>query len=277
MTRKSRILLYSLFCFINFLILLFLILRENAYKLPFFLTLHSFWSNCFYFTTCLILEIRAEWKNIYSENFLPFMQNTYFKYSFTYTCFITVNFYLCVLLGSNFMKLPDSPVGLFFTVFLHGGEFVFVLIEFYITQHFFVPSYAKDIAVIKVYFTSYFFFSLLAMNSQIFAYEFMKITSTTQNIVIYVISFILLGNYYMFYQWLTHRKNMNVLNETISIRRINYVEDPNNNSVINAIDKEMNFIGDEINEKNKRSIATQKTNKDDFDNDKIKRNILNDY
>ena len=108
MTRKTRIIIYSIFTFINMSIVIALFLRDNAYKLPFFLTLHSFWSNCFYFLACLILEIRAEWKSIYSERFLPFMQNTYFKFSFTFTCFITTNFYLYALLQFNMIfYLPE--------------------------------------------------------------------------------------------------------------------------------------------------------------------------
>lgn len=277
MTRKSRIVLYSIFSLINVTILIILLLRDNAKMLPFFLTLHSFWSNCFYFIVCLILEIRAEWKNVYSEKFLPFMQNTYFKFSFTLSCFITINYYIYVLLGSNFIKVPNNFVGLFFSVFLHGGEFIFVLIEFYMSSHCFIPSYGKDILILKIYFTFYFLLSIIAMNSQIFAYEFMKVTTTTQNMVIYLISIILLFNYYMFYQWLTHRKNKNSFTGTISIRRIDYNENTSNSSKINGNDKEMHFIDGEIVDPNKRPSINEKNTKNDFENDKIKRNILTNY
>ena len=253
MMRRSKIMMYSIFSFINLTIFIILLMRDNAYKLIFYLTLHSFWSNCFYFLTCLILEIRAEWKNTSSETFLPFMQNTYFKYSFTYTCFITSNFYLFVLLGSNFMKFSDNAAGIFFSIFLHGGEFIFVLIEFYVSQHSFIPSYGKDFAVIKLYFSFYLIISIIALNSNIYPYEFMKVTSNPQNFVIYFVSFILLVNFYMIYQWLAYRKNQNMLSETISIIRTCFSEDTNSSSINKINDKEMNFLSDIINEKNLKS------------------------
>lgn len=277
MIRKSRIILYSIFSLVNFTIFLILLIRDNAHKLPFYLTLHSFWSNCFYFFICLILEIRAEWKNIYSEKILPFMQNHYFKYSFTFTSFVTINYYLFAMLGSNFLKLPGDIVGYFFSTFLHGGEFIFVLTEFFISQHSFIPSYGKDILIIKCYFVLYFIISLIAMNSNIFAYEFMKITSTSQNFVVLLVSIIFLINFYMIYQWLAYKKNKNLFNDTISIRRINSNQETNNSSINNSNDKEMHFVTQEIEDKKEKYSSNQKNQKDEFNNEKIKRNILTNY
>jgi len=182
-----------------------------------------------------------------------------------------------VLLGSNFMKLPDNFAGFFFTIFLHGGEFIFVLIEFHVSQHSFIPSYGKDIGLIKIYLILYCLISIIAMNSEIIVYEFLKTTSIYQNIVIYIVSFIFLVNFYLLYQWLTHRKNINVLNDTISIRRINFNEDNNISSINHINDREMNFVSGDKNEKNRKASVTDKNKKDGFDNDKLKTNILTNY
>jgi hypothetical protein len=154
------------------------------------------------------------------------------------------------MIGFNFFKLPLNIESYFFVIFLHGAEFIFVLIEFYVIQHCFISSYGKDIAVLKIYFSFFIMLSHLGMNSQIFEYEFMKITSTSKNLVIYIVSLIILLNFYVFYQWLTHRKNRYIFkNETISIRRINFNEETNNSSIDPTNDKEMNFVNYEIQEK----------------------------
>jgi len=285
MTRIGRIIIYSIFSIINISIMIILFCRDNSYKLPFFLTLHSFWFNCFYFFSCLVIEIRTEIKKSYSEKFLPFLKNTLFKYTFTFTCFITINFYIFLLLGQNFMKLPDSYIGKMFSIFLHGGEFLFIITEFFISEHSFIPDYTKDILIIKTYFIFYFVLSLIAMNYNIIVYEFMNIISTSQLIVLYFISSIILLNFYLLYQYAAHKKNSNsILSERISIRRLNYGDNSidntnniNNLNINNTTDKEMNFIGDYVKDQNIKKSINEKKNKDDVNNEKIKRNILTNY
>jgi len=104
------------------------------------------------------------------------------------------------MIGFNFLKLLEKILSYFWVIFLHGGEFIFVLIEYYLTEHCFIPSYEKNIPLLKIYFSFYFMLSHLEMNSQIFAYEFMKTTSNSQNVVIYIVSLIILHNFYLFYR-----------------------------------------------------------------------------
>lgn len=278
MNRKTKIFVYSIFTLLNLIVFIAPFLRKDSYKLPFYITFHSFWANCFYFIICLILEIRTEWKKIYSEKFLPFMQNIYFKYAFTLTSFITVNFYIFAILGENFIKLQTEVVGVILSIFLHGGEYIFLLAEFYFSPHSFIPSYFQDVVFLLLYFSIYFFLCVLAINSNIYAYEFMKITNTQQNIIIYVFSNVLLINFYMIYQYFAFRKNQSITNrESISIQRINFGDNVSNFNSSN--DKELTFISDSnmTITKGNTSASTAEKNKDVFSNEKIKRNALTNY
>ncbi len=74
------------------------------------------------------MEIRKQIKQIESDVFLPLLKNTLNKYTFTYTCLITISLYILIFLGENVIKLPSGFLENSILFFLHEGECFFIII-----------------------------------------------------------------------------------------------------------------------------------------------------
>jgi hypothetical protein len=207
MKRTWRILIYSIMNLINFPILILLLIKEERIRLPFDLSFHCMIANFFYFFSLLSMEIREEIWEIYYDKCLPFLRNEIFKFLFVFNFFSFFIYYGFILLGPNFKTFPHEKMEIFFTIFLNGGQLIFILTEFLIADHEHIPRYFIDSVILLSYFKLYLLFCLFgAKKYNIYPFEFIKNATGPQYFVAFLVCKIILVNYYYVYQGLLIKK-----------------------------------------------------------------------
>lgn len=208
MQKSTKLCIYSIINLINITIFTALLCKKTNFKLPFDISFHCFVVNCFYFLSVMILEIREDYWHISSEKFLPFLRNELFKFSFAFNCFSVFIYYAFVLLGPIFKTFPKTKIEIFFAIFLNGGQLIFILTEFFISDHVHNPRYVIDSFILLAYFKIYLILCVFGGKKyDIYAFEFMKIADVYQDFVCFLVCKIILINYYGVYQSMLIKKN----------------------------------------------------------------------
>lgn len=204
-----KIIIFSLINAVNILVFVFLITSQgnNSSKLFFSLTYWTHWANIFYFASVYICDITkiccCKYK---SENFEPFIRNIFFKYNFAYTCMISTEYWALVYMGPRFRVQPDILSDTFFAVYLHIIQLIFVVVEFIWSDHLCLDTYCVDVVILTISYLIY--TALAAMAKFVFnytKYPFLDGTEVNLLIIVMIICFILLLNFYALYQCLILR------------------------------------------------------------------------
>lgn len=219
MLSIQRIIFYSLVNIFNAAVFTILWTRNGAWRLFFFMTLLSFWSKLFYFASTFFLELRAHFTHNHSTVMLPFMRNHFFKYSAVISTLVVTGFYTLLILGPLFLSLDNDALDWVFTVFLHGGEYCFVIADFFLMPHSYIPTFKKDILIIgAIYITYGIIVCISVYGFGNYPYKFLENVNWAQMAVASTIIFMMLCNFYMFYQLMLRTKmNITIVHPTVMV------------------------------------------------------------
>ncbi len=225
MRFTTRLVIYGIINFMNIIVCIILFSRHGQYKLFFYMTLLSFWSNCFYFLTCFIIDIRAYYFHKKSVSMLPFLRNHFFKYSAAVSAVVFAGYYCLAILGEKFLTLQTDFLGWLLAVYLHGGVFSFVIFDFLTANHAYIPTFWKDFTILSIIFGIYTIIACIALYLlNIQPYKFMEYATIPQLIVAFILIFMFLINFYQIYQWLLRKKMRIEIEEQVIMVEVEYEE-----------------------------------------------------
>ncbi len=113
-------------------------------------------------------------------------------------------------MGPTYQALSSTATNLFLSVYLHGIELFFVLVEFFLFKHKFIPSYCKDVSIITAFYAVYVGLIFMAKYSLGFdAYGFEDGAEIRPLIIAMIIIYIIILNYYALYQSIVQKKYEN--------------------------------------------------------------------
>jgi hypothetical protein len=210
---QRRIFIYSIFTFLLITVFIILFARDNQWKLFFYLTLLSFWSMIFYFTSMLLMDIRIAIFKRDSQSFVPFMRNHYFKFAFCFSYLAVIGYWLMAIMGPSFLTLQSDFFGWLLAIFLHGGVQAMAMTDFIIVDHAYIPNYSWDILIFAICYGVYVIIVAISLYGLKNArYQFMTNPTFFQIAVGMLLIFAVLMHIYLFYQFLL-RKKMGVIIE----------------------------------------------------------------
>jgi len=187
----------SLILIINF----FLMWSEYtpAWKIFFFITIWSFWSNTFYIITITIIDILLYCGNKKVEKYNNFIRNDLVRIIFPFSISTVIIYWELVLLGDKFQGIGHSVLEICKSFFMHGLVLLFMLFDIFTSYHLNKKdNYKIDITIISIIMALH--FGLVVISKEylkVHPYDFLMICDTRQMIGAFIIIYIIVLNGYV--------------------------------------------------------------------------------
>ena len=186
----------SLILIINF----FLMWSEYTpvWKIFFFLTIWSFWSNTFYIITITIIDIFLYCGNKKVEKYNNFIRNDFVRIIFPFSVSTVIIYWELVLLGDKFQGIGHSVLEICKSFFMHGLVLLFMLFDLFTSHHLNKKNnYKIDITIISIIMALH--FGLVVISKEflkVHPYDFLMICDTRQMIGSFIIIYVIVLNGY---------------------------------------------------------------------------------
>lgn len=280
-----RIIINSIFSLI--LVATFCLLWTSyspAWKIFFFLTIWSFWSNAFYIITITIIDILLYREYKKCEKFNFFIRNDLIRIIFPFSISTVFIYWELVLLGDKFQGIGHSILDICKSFFLHGLVLIFMCFDLFTTKHINKKNNClRDIFIISIIMAIHYILVVISKEVlDINPYDFLIIADLRQIIASFIILYIIvLNGYIVFYliadnlfenEIINDKDNMSSQNESGDKLKNNEEKDENlfsdshkklnvDNNVNSENPKEESNNGNEV--KNNESIKEEKKEEND--------------
>ena len=173
-----------------------------VWKIFFFLTIWSFWSNTFYIITITVIDLLLYKNYKKCEKFNSFIRNDLIRIIFPFSISTIVIYWELVLLGDKFQGIGHSMLDICKSFFLHGLVLVFMCFDVFSSKHINKKNNcSKDIIIISIIMAIHFavvIFCKEVLNTH--SYDFLIIADARQIIASFIIIYLLvLNGYIVFY------------------------------------------------------------------------------
>ena len=173
-----------------------------VWKIFFFLTVWSFWSNTFYIITITVIDLLLYNNYKKCEKFNSFIRNDLIRIIFPFSISTIVIYWELVLLGDKFQGIGHSMLDICKSFFLHGLVLVFMCFDVFSSKHINKKNNCtKDIIIISIIMAIHFavvIFCKEVLNTH--SYDFLIIADVRQIIASFIIIYLLvLNGYIVFY------------------------------------------------------------------------------
>ena len=173
-----------------------------VWKIFFFLTVWSFWSNTFYIITITVIDLLLYNNYKKCEKFNSFIRNDLIRIIFPFSISTIVIYWELVLLGDKFQGIGHSMLDICKSFFLHGLVLVFMCFDVFSSKHINKKNNcSKDIIIISIIMAIHFavvIFCKEVLNTH--SYDFLIIADVRQIIASFIIIYLLvLNGYIVFY------------------------------------------------------------------------------
>jgi hypothetical protein len=219
--------IYTFLGILNFsmLIAVIAISGSNAWMLPLFLTLLSFFSSTCYFVIIMIFQMhfyyhirKGSYREAHREHKLyVFVRERIFKFVFTAEVTVCIAFWGLVLCGPTIMVLGDDVGAILMSVYLHFIIGLQIFMEFMLSKRKLFPElFTKDLIIlmcmVAVYST---IIIVVAKTSHNYVYPFLKLEIQQiiiVNLVLLMLSFNVYHGYHYLLEKLTKKEIRSELN-----------------------------------------------------------------
>ena len=170
-----------------------------AWKIFFFITVWSFWSNTFYIITITVVDILLYKEYKKCEKFNSFIRNDLIRIIFPFSISTIVIYWELVLLGDKYQEIGHSLLDICKSFFLHGLVFVFMCFDIFTSKHINKKNNCKrDIIIISIIMAVHFALVILCKEVlNIYSYDYLIIADVRQIIASFIILYILVLNGYI--------------------------------------------------------------------------------
>jgi hypothetical protein len=169
-----------------------------AWKIFFFLTIWSFWSNTFYIITITIIDIFLYRGNKKVEKYNNFIRNDLVRIIFPFSISTVIIYWELVLLGDKFQGIGHSILEICKSFFMHGLVLLFMLFDLFTSHHLNKKNnYKMDILIISIIMAIH--FGLVVISKELLKahpYDFLMICDTRQMIGSFIIIYLIVLNGY---------------------------------------------------------------------------------
>ena len=173
-----------------------------VWKIFFFLTVWSFWSNTFYIISITIMDILLYKEYKKCEKFNEFIRNDLIRIIFPFSISTIFIYWELVLLGDAFQGIGHSILDISKSFFLHGLVFVFMCFDAFTSKHINKKNNCnKDVIIISIIMAIHFAIVILVKEVlNVHSYDFLIIADVRQIIGSFIILYIIvLNGYIVFY------------------------------------------------------------------------------
>ena len=173
-----------------------------VWKIFFFLTVWSFWSNTFYIITITVIDLLSYNNYKKCEKFNSFIRNDLIRIIFPFSVSTIVIYWELVLLGDKFQGIGHSMLDICKSFFLHGLVLVFMCFDVFSSKHINKKNNcSKDIIIISIIMAIH--FAVVIFCKEVLdthSYDFLIIADVRQIIASFIIIYLLvLNGYIVFY------------------------------------------------------------------------------
>ena len=173
-----------------------------VWKILFFLTVWSFWSNTFYIITITVIDLLSYNNYKKCEKFNSFIRNDLIRIIFPFSVSTIVIYWELVLLGDKFQGIGHSMLDICKSFFLHGLVLVFMCFDVFSSKHINKKNNcSKDIIIISIIMAIH--FAVVIFCKEVLdthSYDFLIIADVRQIIASFIIIYLLvLNGYIVFY------------------------------------------------------------------------------
>ena len=184
-----------------FLIVVFFIMWTSytTWKLFFFITVWSFWSNTFYIISITVVDI-CQYKGKYKcEKLNSWVRNYFIRIIFPFSLGTVIIFWELVLLGENFIDIDYTLEELVQSFFINGLVLIFVFFDIFTAPHLNKnKNYKKDLLIISIIVALHFFIVIICKEFlNIYQWNFLTIADFRQIIGSFIIIYLIILNGYI--------------------------------------------------------------------------------
>ena len=203
-----KIILYCIISIMNIgsLIKVFFIFN---WKMFFYLTI----INTFIITIYLISSVYIDIMTHFVEKTVPtlsFWRDYYFKFAFIISQVVFLGYWSLCLLGKNFMPLGGTTELIIFMIYIHGVVCEIMVLDVFISNHNYIENTIIDVIIISIVMATYILMQLISKYFLDFnVYPYLKLFSSIQLIIFYLLSYMISLNLYQLYISLIKCKNGN--------------------------------------------------------------------
>ena len=226
-----------------------------AWKIFFFLTIWSFWSNTFYMISITIIDIFLYRGNKKFEKYNNFIRNYFIRIVFPFSISTVVIYWELVLLGDKFQGIGHTILDICKSFFMHGLVLIFMLFDIFTSHHVNKRNnYKLDILIISIIMLLHFAAVILSKQLlKIHPYDFLMICDTRQMIGSFIIIyFIVLNGYVVLYL---------ISENFFDKEEINKISEKKKEKIFENLEKECKDYEDEdedVGENNKKKEIEEK-------------------
>lgn len=170
-----------------------------AWKIFFFLTIWSFWSNTFYIIVITIIDLFLYCGNKKAEKYNNFIRNDLVRIIFPFSISTVIIYWELVLLGDKFQGIGHSVLEICKSFFMHGLVLLFMIFDLFTSQHLNKKNnYKIDITIISIIMALH--FGLVVISKEylkVHPYDFLMICDTRQMIGSFIIIYVIVLNGYI--------------------------------------------------------------------------------
>ena len=259
-----------------FLIVVYFIVwtSYSTWKLFFFITIWSFWSNTFYIINITVVDI-CQYKGKYKcEKLNNWIRNYFIRIIFPFSLGIVIIFWELVLLGENFINIDYTLLELVQSFFINGLVLIFVLFDIFTAPHLNKNNnYKKDILIISIIVILHFIIVIISKEFlNIYQWNFLIIADFRQIIGSFIIIYLIILNGYIILYLISDnfflKEEINKDNNEDKKNEINSIEEGINSEEKINKKSENEINGNEEENKNEEKIDKNIENKEDLKENK---------
>ena len=231
-----------------------------VWKIFFFLTVWSFWSNTFYIITITVIDLLSYNNYKKCEKFNSFIRNDLIRIIFPFSVSTIVIYWELVLLGDKFQGIGHSMLDICKSFFLHGLVLVFMCFDVFSSKHINKKNNcSKDIIIISIIMAIH--FAVVIFCKEVLdthSYDFLIIADVRQIIASFIIIYLLILNGYIVFYLIAD--NFFLKEEIEQNYNIKYKEGGSGDKLKDSEDKD-DFTYDKLNANTNRNYFKSEQNK----------------
>lgn len=252
----------------------------NTWKLIFFITLWSFWSNTFYIISITIIDIFIYKEKCKCERFNNLIRNDFLRIFFPFSVGTVIIYWELFLLGNNYIDVSYTVLDITKNFFMHGLVLIFVLFDVFTSYHINKNNnYKRDLIIISIIMILHFTIIIICKEFlNFYHWNFLIIADFRQIIGAFIIMYIIILNGYVilylisenFFFKKEQQQEQKVNNNQIFDEKNDFEEKMSKKSEEKNKEKENNDEDKNSNEQNKIDIKEGKNENEKEDNKKDK-------
>ena len=190
---------------LSLILIIIFFITWNAYttwKLFFFITIWSFWSNTFYLISITIIDICIYRGKCQCTKFNNWVRNYFLRIFFPFSIGTVIIYWELVLLGDSFQALEETVLDIIKNFFINGLVLIFVVFDIFTSHHINKNNNCKwDIIIISIIMAIHFGIVIISKEYlDIYQWDFLIIADFRQIIGSFIIMYlIILNGYVIFY------------------------------------------------------------------------------